>query len=436
MGLHLRTQKMDNLIEFDKRHLWHPYTSIESPLPVYAVESASGVRLKLVDGRELIDGMSSWWAVIHGYNHPVLTDVIKQQADSLCHVMFGGITHEPAVELGQLLVDVTPAPLDRVFLCDSGSVAVEVAMKMAIQYFFTKGQKAKKRFLTIRSGYHGDTFHAMSVCDPVTGMHQMYSGVLPEYFFANRPEIGFYEPWDEDDISSFVTLIEKHHDEMCAVILEPVVQGAGGMRFYHPEYLRRVRQLCDMYNVLLVADEIATGFGRSGKLFGCNHAEISPDIMCLGKALTGGYMTLAAVLATAEIGEVLSSGSPGVFMHGPTFMANPLACKVAATSVKLLIESDWKRTIKSIESTLLQGLSPCKEMAHIADVRVLGAIGVVELNSPVNMAEIQRAFVERGVWVRPFGKLVYLMPPYCISIKDLEFLTEAMVDVISREGNK
>lgn len=426
---------MDDLLEFDRKHLWHPYTSIENPLAVYGVESASGVRLKLTDGRELIDGMSSWWAVIHGYNHPVLTSVLKNQADTLCHVMFGGFTHEPAVELGKLLVEVTPPSLDRVFFCDSGSVAVEVAMKMALQYFYVKERGEKNRFLTIRSGYHGDTFHAMSVCDPVTGMHQIYSGVLPVYHFAEGPKISFNETWQEDDIASFRLLIEKHCDELCAVILEPVVQGAGGMRFYHPQYLRCVRELCDKHGVLLIADEIATGFGRSGEFFGCDHAGISPDIMCLGKALTGGYMTLSAVLTTAHLGEVLSSGSPGVFMHGPTFMANPLACKVAAASVKLLIQSDWKNNIKRIESTLLDGLSPCKKLANVTDVRVLGAIGVVELNKPVDMAQIQKAFVEKGVWVRPFGKLVYLMPPYCISTEDLNFLADAVVDVISWLGD-
>ena len=423
---------MDNILEYDRKHLWHPYTSIEDPLPVIEVISAEGVRLNLADGRELIDGMSSWWAVIHGYNHPVLIDAIKKQADQLCHVMFGGITHRPAVELGELLVKTTPEPLKRVFICDSGSVAVEVAMKMAIQYFHAQGRSVKKKFLTIQSGYHGDTFHAMSVCDPETGMHHIYSGVLPQYFFADKPQIPFHGIWDENDIETFKSLIERNHKEICGVILEPIVQGAGGMRFYHPEYLKRVRELCDHYDVLLIADEIATGFGRTGELFGCNHANISPDIICLGKALTGGYMTLAAVITTAQVGAVISNGEPHVFMHGPTFMANPLACKLAHASLHLLMQSDWQKSVKNIEKELAGGLSPCLQMTKVKDVRVLGAIGVVELTEPVNMAEIQPQFVEEGVWVRPFGTLVYIMPPYCIDVHDIRTLTNAVVNVISR----
>jgi adenosylmethionine-8-amino-7-oxononanoate aminotransferase len=424
---------MSNLLEFDRKHLWHPYTSITDPLPVYEVTGASGVRLRLSDGREIIDGMSSWWAAIHGYNHPVLTEALKAQADRMSHVMFGGLTHEPAVELGRLLVEMSPAGLEKVFFCDSGSVAVEVAMKMAMQYFYALGRRRKKKFLTIRSGYHGDTFHAMSVCDPVTGMHQIYSGVLPGYYFAERPEVGFYDAWNEKDIDSFKELIESHHEEICGVILEPIVQGAGGMRFYHPRYLGRVRELCDHYDVLLIADEIATGFGRSGELFGCNHAEVAPDIMCLGKALTGGYMTLAAVVTTTNVGAVISAAEPYVFMHGPTFMANPLACRVAAASLTLLIESRWRDSVKRIENDLLAGLSPCRDMEQVADVRVLGAIGVVELIAPVDMADIQRRFVDSGVWVRPFGKIVYLMPPYCIGREDTALLTAAVVKVIAEQ---
>ncbi len=428
------SESINQILEFDKTHIWHPYTSISNPLPVYPVSSAEGVRIQLADGRELIDGMASWWSVIHGYNHPVLTKALQEQAATLSHVMFGGLTHEPAVNLAKLLIDLTPEKLDRVFLCDSGSIAVEVAMKMAIQYFHALGKKEKNRFLTIRSGYHGDTFHAMSVCDPVTGMHHIFEGVLPKYFFADRPEVGFYQEWKERDIDSFASLIEQHQSELCAVILEPVVQGAGGMRFYHPEYLKRVRKLCDAHNVLLIADEIATGFGRSGELFGCDHAGITPDIMCLGKALTGGYLTLAAVLATSKIGEVISGRDPGVFMHGPTFMGNPLACAVAVASLELLKDGNWREDIKRIEMGLRKGLAPCKDMNHVKEVRVLGGIGVVELTAPVRMAEIQESFVQRGVWVRPFGKLVYLMPPYCIESTDLETLTSALVEVVGREG--
>ncbi len=422
---------MSDLLDFDRRHLWHPYTSMTHPLPVYEVESASGVRLRLADGRELIDGMSSWWAAIHGYNHPVLNAALETQLQKMAHVMFGGITHRPAVELAETLIKLSPEPLERVFLADSGSVSVEVAIKMAFQYWQARGQAGKNRLLTVRGGYHGDTFGAMAVCDPVNGMHHIFQGVLPQHLFAPRPTCRFGEPWNEADLAEFRTLIEQHHNELAAVIMEPVVQGAGGMYFYHPSYLAGVRALCDQYDVLLILDEIATGFGRSGPLFGCEHAAISPDIMCLGKALTGGYMTLAATLATADVADTISSGDPGLFMHGPTFMANPLACAVASASLELLQSTDWQQQVAALEAILHKELAPCRDNPAVADVRVLGAIGVVEMKEPVDVGRIQQQFVDRGVWIRPFGKLVYIMPPYIISKNDLHQLCTALVHVLA-----
>ena len=421
----------EKILATDKKHIWHPYSSIDSGLPVYPVHSARGVRIQLGDGRELIDGMSSWWCAIHGYNHPVMNAALTRQLDSMSHVMFGGLTHKPAVELAEKLIDITPEPLQSVFFSDSGSVSVEVAMKMAIQYWNARNRPEKQKFLTIRYGYHGDTFGAMSVTDPVNSMHSLFADTLAQHYFVDAPTCKFGEACGNDDIAPFQQQLETSKDKIAAVILEPIVQGAGGMRFYSAEYLRRVSELCDEHDVLLILDEIATGFGRTGRLFACEHADIAPDIMCVGKALTGGYMTLAATLTTEEVSRTISSGDPGVLMHGPTFMANPLACTAANTSIRLLLESPWQQNIANIEQGLSKGLAACGQLECVNDIRVLGAIGVVELQDPVDMETIQPMFVDAGVWVRPFGKLVYLMPPYIINDSDLDTLTAAVYQVLS-----
>ncbi|PHI35179.1 adenosylmethionine--8-amino-7-oxononanoate transaminase [Pseudoalteromonas sp. GCY] len=419
-------------IEFDRKHIWHPYTSMIDPLPVYPAARTFENKIELETGETLIDGMASWWSAVHGYGHPEIITAIKNQADTMSHVMFGGLTHQPAVELCKLLVELTPAPLNRVFLADGGSVSVEVAIKMAIQYWLSKGKKNKTQIMTAKKGYHGDTFAAMSVCDPVNSMHAMYQGFLPEQVFVDAPRSEFYGSQSQDELNALETEFAAHHEKVAAFIIEPIVQNAGGMNFYHPEYLKALRALCDKYEVLLILDEIATGFGRTGKMFACEHADIAPDIMCVGKALTGGNMTLAATLTTEEVALGISQGEAKVLMHGPTFMGNPLACAAAVASLTILRRQETMANIERV-ATALNALKRRLNLSAVTDVRVLGAIGVVEVERVVDVAKIQKFFIQQGVWIRPFGKLIYIMPPYITSNEDIETLIDAIYAAIEGE---
>lgn len=428
--------------EFDRQHIWHPYTSMTEPLPNYIVERAKGVHLYLQNGRELIDGTCSWWSTIHGYNNETINKAVKDQLERMSHVMFGGISHQSAIDLCRLLVQITPEPLEKVFLSDSGSVAVEVAMKMAVQYHASINQSAlnqgtdshskcqKSQFLTVRRGYHGDTFATMSVCDPDTGMHHLFNDAVTKQYFADAPQIKIGQPWCDDDITSLKQQLIEHHQSIAAVIIEPMVQATGGLRFYHPQYLRELRALCDEFNVLLIFDEIATGFGRTGKMFACEHADVVPDIICVGKAMTGGYLSLAATMTSQQVANTICSNG-NVMMHGPTFMGNPLACSAAVANIQLLLSYDWQSKIKQMQAQLYDQLSPCLAFDSVADVRAFGAIGVVEMKNPVTLADIQRQFVEHGVWVRPFGKLIYIMPAYTMTEQQLTNLTAAIVKVVA-----
>lgn len=416
------------LVDFDRQHIWHPYTSLSHPSPVFPVASASGVRIKLTSGETLIDGMSSWWAAIHGYNHPQLNAAIEGQLKSMSHVMFGGLTHQPAIDLAKKLIELTHPKLQHVFFADSGSVSVEVAIKMAVQYWASKKQPEKQKLLTIKNGYHGDTFGAMAVCDPENGMHSLFKGILAEHLFAKSPDsLGD----NQEALADFEQLLKDNQQNVAAVIIEPLVQGAGGMRFYSTDYLKKLRTLCNAYDVLLILDEIATGFGRTGSLFAYEQAAIVPDILCVGKAITGGYLSLAATLCSTDVAEGIGSGEHPTLMHGPTFMANPLACAVANASIELLIDSPWQQRVNAIEQQLKKELNVCQDLSAVKEVRVKGAIGVIELHKPIDIHWMQPRFVELGVWIRPFAHLIYVMPPYIISTAELTKLTSAMAQVAS-----
>lgn len=429
----MNRQHLQQLIALDRQHVWHPYAPMHGNYDPHLVESAQGVRLKLADGREVIDGMSSWWCAIHGYNHPTLNAAISEQLGRMSHVMFGGLTHQPAIDLVNELVELSPEGLESVFLADSGSVSVEVAIKMALQYWQSRGETQRTRLVTLRSGYHGDTFGAMSVCDPVNGMHHLFADLLPQHVFLPAPTCRRDEDFSEVDVAELRAALESRND-LAAVILEPLVQGAGGMRFYCAEYLRQVRRLCDEHRVLLIADEIATGFGRTGEWFACDHAGITPDILCVGKALTGGYMTMAATLATREISETLSTRGAGALMHGPTFMGNPLAASVSLASLGLLRTEAWREQVVMLGAELEAGLAECRALETVSDVRVFGAIGVVELHNPLDVPATQNALLERGVWLRPFGKLLYAMPQYVMTRPDVQQLTSAMSEVLAEQA--
>ncbi|MGI8333366.1 adenosylmethionine--8-amino-7-oxononanoate transaminase [Actinomadura scrupuli] len=425
--MEMAAQEIERLLAFDREHVWHPYAPMPASVPVHPVVSASGVRLTLADGRSLIDGMSSWWAAIHGYGHPVLDAALTDQLGRMAHVMFGGLTHPPAVRLAELLVDITPAPLTKVFFADSGSVAVEVAIKMALQFWRSQGRPERHRLLTVRGGYHGDTFADMAVCDPVGGMHHLFTDVLTAHVFAPAPPAGYDAAPSAGYLADLEKLVAAHAHELAGIIVEPVVQGAGGMRFYSPGYLAALRELADSYDLLLILDEIATGFGRSGMLWGSSHAGIAPDIMCVGKALTGGYLTMAGTLCTDRVARGISDGEAGVLMHGPTFMANPLAAAVARASIELLLSRDWAAEVAAISAGLSAGLAPAAALPGVAEVRVLGAIGVIEAVSPVDIARVQKTVMEHGVWLRPFRNLIYAMPPYVTSPEDITRISTAML---------